>query len=278
MPDTSMNFMDFLEGIYGRSAKEDIASLTGMSADDLQKAAQAFTPAFLQGLMSARRASGLMGQAVSQSSGMGMPSFASFWPDEMKDAMQSLMEQSTEAARKMSKASSEGADASYPFNLFADQKDAMDQLYTSFMGKSMQDQLCEQTAQATGIPAAQLKALYPVLTTYGLIPLIPPALDDPAGWVDYLGDMGRRNMKQASRELEAMPSPVSAAFEGLLAGLYPKSQASTEPELSEEEQAAQKMAELKDATLEMQTNYIKGLNSLFESYQAGFDKGEDGKS
>ncbi len=264
MADTLMNFMDFLEDIYGRSATDQIAQISGLSAEDLRKASDAFAPAFLDSLMQTRSA------APSSNDGLS-PSFGNFWPKDMQDAMKNFMDQSMKLANK----SASTADASsFPFSAFAQQKGPMDQLYQSFMGQAMQAGLCENVSRATGIPKEQLQSLFPLLTTYGLIPLMPPSLDDPAGWVDYLGDMGRRKFRQANRELDAMPSPVSAAFDGLLAGFFPDA-VRKEPTPAEQaaEKAEKQVEEFREASLEMQTHYIKGLNSLFESYQTGLTKG-----
>lgn len=263
MADRLMNFMDFLDDIYGRSASDQIAQVTGLSPEDLRKASDAFAPAFLNSLMQTRSA------APSSSDGLS-PGFGNFWPKEMQSAMQSFMEQSLAMASK----AGDTVDAKdFPFSAFAQQKGPMDQLYQAFMGQAMQAGLSENVSRTTGIPKEQLKSLFPLLTTYGLIPLMPPSLDDPAGWVDYLGDMGRRKFRQANRELDAMPSPVAAAFDGLLAGFFPNA-VKKEPTPAEQaaEKAEEKIEEFREASLEMQTHYIKGLNSLFESYQAGLAK------
>ena len=183
------------------------------------------------------------------------------------------MTQSAEAAKQFSPASSEET-AAFPFNVFADQSGPMDKLYQVFMGQVAQAQLMDEVSKTTGISASQLTTLFPMLTTYGLMPLMPPALDNPAGWVDYMGDLGRRNFRQANKEFEAMPNPVTAAFDGLLTGFFPQSAHSQpEPTPPEPDQAQQ----VRDASLAMQANYIKSLNSLFENYQNGFGKSDEDK-
>jgi hypothetical protein len=274
MADMSMNFLDFLDEVYGKTVREQIAAAANMKPADLQKAADAFAPAFLQGLMQ-------MSKFAAQSSGnspSSSPNLMDLWPEEMRSAMQGLIDQAQKATKEFSGSS---PSSSLPFALFQQSgtNNPMEQLHKSFMAYSAQTQLCDQVAKATGLPIDQLQTLFPMLTAYGLMPLMPPKLDDPAGWVDYLGSLGRQNFQRASKELGEMPSPLAAAFEGWRAGFYPESEPAPEKPapLSDEEIAAKKMAELNDAALEMQTNYMKGLNSLFESYQAGFDKTREEK-
>ncbi len=274
MADMSMNFLDFLDEVYGKTVREQIATATNMKPADLQKAADAFAPAFLQGLM---QMSKLAAQSPATSTS-SPPNLMDLWPDEMRSAMQSMVDQ----AQKATKESGGSSASSLPFALFlqpSGTNNPMEQLHKSFMAYSAQTQLYDQVAKATGLPMDQLQTLFPMLTTYGLMPLMPPKLDDPAGWVDYLGSLGRQNFQRASKEFGEMPSPFAAVFEGWRAGFYPESEPVAEQPapLSDEEIAAQKMAELNDAALEMQTNYMKGLNSLFESYQAGFDKAREDK-
>ncbi len=273
MTDMSMNFLDFLDNIYGKAVREQIATATNMQPADLQKAADAFTPAFLQGLMQMSKLAAQSPESRASSS----PDLMDLWPDEMRSAMQTLIDQ----AQKTTQQLGGSASSSFPFSLFqqSDAAHQMEQLHQSFMAYSAQSQLCDQVAKATGLPIDQLQALFPMLTAYGLMPLMPPKLDDAGGWIDYLGSLGRQNFQRANKELGDMPNPFAAAFEGWRSGFYPK----TDPEpakpaaLSDEEIAAKKMAELNDAALEMQTNYMKGLNSLFESYQTGFDKAREEK-
>lgn len=271
LADNSANFLDFLENVYGKAAREQISTATDLSTQELQKAANAFAPAFLQGLMQ-------MSQAASKEavrSGAASPSsnLTALWPEDMQKAMQAVLDQGSKAMQELGISPSS---ANMPLAALHQMggSDPISQLHQSFMAYSAQSQLCEQVAKATGLPQSQLQSLFPLLTAYGLMPLMPPKLDDPAGWVDYLGTMGRQNFQRANKELEAMPSPLAAAFEGFRDGFFPKAQdeAPAPKALSEEEIAAQKIAELNEATLEMQTNYLKGLNGLFESYQEGFEK------
>ena len=267
MVGSGMNFLDFLENIYGRAALEQIESLSGLDRKDIELASDAFAPAFLKGLMRARESSPSSGTGPEAQS----PSFANFWPTEMTQAMQDFMTESARAAKQFSPSSSAETTA-FPFNILAEQSGQMDKLYQVFLGQVAQAQLMDDVSKNTGISHNQLRTLFPMLTLYGLLPLmpqsIPPSMDDPAGWVDYLGAMGRQQFRQANRELDAMPSPVNAAFDGLLSGLFPKAGAA-EPVAAEPDRAQQ----VRDAGLELQTTYIKGLNSLFESYASGVNKG-----
>ena len=268
MTDNAGNFLDFLEGIYGRAATEQIAKLSGLKEEDIRTASEAFVHAFLSSLMQARSSKASVG-------GDASPSFANFWPKEMQEAMQTFVNQSAETAKQFAPSDSSDNQA-FPFNVFAKQQGQMETLYQVFMGQVAQAKLMDDVAQATGISHNQLKTLFPILTTYGLMPLMPPSLDDPAGWVDYLGDMGRQRFREASRDLDAMPNPVSAAFDGLLSGLYPSVASETgTSEPSPQETAEAKLGELQEASLALQTNYIKSLNSLFEGYQPGKDQGKD---
>ncbi|MCV6547794.1 MAG: hypothetical protein OIF56_11015 [Cohaesibacter sp.] len=266
MADISMDFLDFLDQVYGKTVREQLSQATHMSADDLRKAADAFAPAFLQGLMHMGQ---YARQGSTQISSASSPSLLDLWPTEMQDAMQSLLQQGSKAAETFGQSSQSG----FPFAFFTDPAHAMplEQLHKSFLAYSAQTQLCEQVAKASGLDKEQLQLLFPMLTAYGLMPLVPPKLDDPAGWIDYLGSLGRQNFQKANKELDAMPNPLAAAFEGLRAGLYPQSAAKVAEPLSDEEIAAQKMAQLSETAMEMQSNYMKGLNGLFESYQAGLD-------
>ncbi len=268
----SNSFLGFLEGLYGRSAIEQIAQVSGVDRKDLEAAGDVLMPVFLEGLQKARSQSHKSPSFGAQSGLDQTPSFDSFWPAEMVDAMQEFTSQSAQAAKAFS-ASPPADNSAFPFSILGGQTVPMEKLYQAFLGQIAQEQLIREASKKTGIPGSQLKTLFPMLTTYGLMPLMPqfavPAADDPAGWIDYLGDMGRRNFRQTNRELEALPSPFAAAFDGLLAGFFPKEAAPTPPEPDH----AQKV---RDANLDLQATYIKGLNSLFETYQAGFsDKTKD---
>lgn len=271
MTNMATNFLDFLESIYGRAAVDQIIKSSGMDRDEVTKASDAFVPAFLDSLIEARSKS-----HTSHSDPEGdMPSFGNFWPKEMVDGMQTFLQQSVEAAKSMSDSPKQSDVEGFPFSLYAQQKDAMDNLYQVFMGQMAQAKLMDDVSRATGIAPNQLKSLFPMLTTYGLMPMMPqmaaPSMDDPAGWVDYLGDMSRKGFKQANRDLDAMPSPLHAAFEGLMAGLYPPS---PEAEKPQEAPSPDKAQDVRDATLELQANYIKGLNTLFEQYANGVQQGQ----
>ena len=259
MSNTNGNFLDFLENIYGRQATDQICKLAGMDRDEVSKACEAFTPAFLHSLMAAK------GGAAAG----GPDSLGKLWSSDLQKAMSDVMSQGMKTAQSFA-AKDKDESAAFPFNLYADQTETLDQLYQTFMSQMAQAKLMDEVGKATGMEAGQMRKLFPVLTAYGLMPLMPPSPDDPAGWVDYLGELGRANMRQATRKLDAMPNTANAAFEGLLAGLYPKA-----PDPVPMEEPEDKMEELKDASLTLQTNYIKGLNSLFESYAAGFEGEKD---
>lgn len=265
-------FVDFLQSVYGQDAMNQIANLSGMSVDDIRKASESFTPAFLDGMMA-------MGASGSSKTTSGSQDA---WQAMLANSTHSLMQQGQEAMEMWKQAPmpnlfKAAAPSGQSEDWFTSHKAQMEQFYHQFMqhmGKESHRQFLNQASEATGIPASQLQALYPILTAYGMMPLMPPSMDDPAGWVDYLGDMGRRKFREVNKEMGALPSPMAAAFEGLLAGFFPASQdAKAAPTaVTDEEKAAAQMEELKEAGLEFQTNYIKGLNTLFESYQSGFDK------
>ena len=274
MGETKGDYLGFLESIYGRTAVDQITQMSGMTRADVEKASEAFAPLFLKSLIDARS------QSHKSHSGADMPTFADLWPSEMNEAMQTFMTQSSEAAKNFAPSSSDDATA-FPFNILSQQASSMEKLYQVFMGQVAQAQLLNDVSKATGVSPSQLQTLYPMLTTYGLMPMmsqmapykVPPAMDDPAGWVDYLGELSRKGFRMANKELDAMPSPVNAAFDGLLAGMFPKAP-DPEPVPDPSDSAQQ----VRDASLELQANYIKGLNSLFESYAAGLngDKSDKG--
>ena len=242
------DFLDFLDGLYGRDAIETLMQRTDLARGDLAAASDAFVPVFLENLNK-------LGGTV--------------WPQEMVEAIEAFHAQSAELVRDAPK----GKSAS-PFSLYKGQTGdiagAMSQLHRSFMGEMAQAQWVEQVSKTTGIAPGKLETLFPLLTTYGLMPLMPfampPAMDDPVAWMDYWGAWGRRGFRQASRDLDAMPSPLNAAFEGLLSGLFPKAEPE-EPIPSPSD--SDKVREIREAGLELQANYIKGLNSLFEQYSKG---------
>lgn len=260
MDQTFGNFLDFLDSVYGNQATDQICKLAGMDRDDVRKASEIFTPAFLQSLMAAKQSAG-----TSPNPSSAMEAF--FSPDLQK-AMQDVMTQGMKTAKSFAPGTKDETTA-FPFNLFAEQNETLDQLHQTFMSQMAQARLMDEMGKATGLDPAKLRKLFPMLTAFGLMPLMPPSPDDPAGWVDYLGEMGRANMRRANKKLDAMPNPLNAAFDGLLAGLYPEV---VVKEPTPAEQAEDKMEELKEASLTLQTNYIKGLNSLFEQMQTGMDK------
>ena len=257
------DYLDFLDSVYGGKATDQICKLVNLERDDLHKIGDAFAPAFLQSLLAARKPGGAGSQAAT---GLG-----NFWSSDLQKAMQDFMCRSARAAKSFAPASKEDNQA-FPFNLFAEQSAQMDQLYQSFMTQVAQARLMEDVGKATGLDQGRLRKLFPLLTAYGLMPLMPLmplTMDDPAGWVDYLGEMGRQNFKQASRDLDAMPNPMSAAFDGLLAGLYPAAEKEAPPPATESQG---KMEQFKDASLTLQTNYVRGLNTLFEQYASGLER------
>ncbi|SNY92074.1 hypothetical protein SAMN04515647_2321 [Cohaesibacter sp. ES.047] len=261
MDDTKSQFLTFLDQIYGHAAIEQISTLTGLDGNDLAKASDVFVPTFLTELMKTFGPDGDPSPPLETSRTTPNP----FWPEAVSDAMASLLEQGASSAAASS-ASGQDRHGAFPMDLIAGQSAAMESLYQVFMGQMAQARLMEDARRATGLSRQQLSELFPLLTTYSLLPLSPrmmmPAMDDPAGWMDYWGDFTRRTFRQASEELEAMPSPLHAAFDGLLAGFYPDATKAEAPE--KEPDPAQ---EMRDATLELQTQYLKGLNSLFEHYQ-----------
>ena len=274
MTNMATGYLDFLEGLYGRAAIDQIMKASGLDRTQVEKASEAFAPAFLDHLLDARNKS-----MQSFGVGKGPTDLTKFWPPEIADVMQRLLKDTAKAAQSMA-GSKKGADASaFPFNLYTDQIETMQKLNQVFMGQVAQARLMEDVTKATGISTDQLQMLFPMLTTYGLLPLMPqmstPAMDDPAGWLDYLGTMGRKTFQQANRDIGAMPNPLHAAFEGLMSGLYPKITASEQPAPSLE---ADKAQEVRDATLELQANYLKGLNSLFEHYASGIENGQKSKT
>lgn len=263
MDQTFGNFLDFLDSVYGRGATDQICSLSGMDRDEVRKASALFTPAFLQSLMAAKQNTA---PAAGDAATLG-----SFFSPDLQKAMQDVMSQGLKTAQSFAPASKQET-LSFPFNVFAEQGESLDQLYQTFMSQMAQARLMDEMGKATGLDATKMRKLFPMLTAFGLMPLMPPSADDPAGWVDYLGELGRANMRRANKELDAMPNPLNAAFDGLLAGFYPDS---VIKEPSPTEVAEDKMEELKEASLVLQTNYIKGLNSLFEQMQPGIDKSKN---
>lgn len=257
MDQTFGNFLDFLDGVYGRQTTDQICTLTGLDRDDVYKASEAFTPAFLQSLTAARKNA----QDLSASSSP----MDNFFSPDLQKAMQDVMAQGMKPTQNFSSGAKDEAVA-FPFSLFSEQNDSLERLYQIFMSQMAQTKLMDEMGKVSGLDAAKMRKLFPMLTAFGLMPLIPPSPDDPAGWVDYLGELGRANMRRANQELDAMPNPLNAAFDGLLAGLYPASVAKELPPCED------KIEELTEASLTLQTNYIKGLNSLFRQMQKGIDK------
>ncbi len=262
MTNMATGYLDFLEGLYGRAAIDQMMTASGLDRAQIEKASEAFAPAFLDSLMEARNKS-----MQAFSSNADLTSLSKLWPSDIADVMQNFLSDSAKAAQSMA-GSPKNADPSvFPFNLYTEQMETMQKLNQVFMGQVAQAQLMDEVAKATGIPTNQLQTLFPMLTTFGLMPLMPqmaaPAMDDPAGWMDYLGAMGRSSFQQANRDLGAMPSPLHAAFEGLMSGLYPKN---APPEQAAPPPETDKAQDVRDATLELQANYLKGLNDLFEHY------------
>nr|WP_321445428.1 hypothetical protein [uncultured Cohaesibacter sp.] len=268
MGSMASGYLEFLEGLYGRAAIDQIMEVSGLERAEMAKASDAFAPAFLDSLAKMREQS-----LAAFGSASPKTDLSKFWPAEMSELMQGFLKEANKAAQSFAQSSGKGSDAStFPFSLYAGQMDKMEKLNTVFMGQMAQAQLMDDVARNTGISTDQLKSLFPMLTTFGLMPLMPqmasPSLSDPSGWMDYLGAMGRRNFRQANREMDAMPSPLHAAFEGLLAGLYPKSA----PAAPAPEAKTDKAKKMQDAAMELQANYLKGLNSLFEQYAPERDK------
>ncbi|TLP45634.1 hypothetical protein FDK21_12885 [Cohaesibacter sp. CAU 1516] len=256
-------YLDFLEGLYGRAAIDQMMETSGLDRAEIEKASDAFAPAFLDSLAKMRDQSlAAFGNSAATSD------LSSLWPSEMSDLMQGFLKEANKAAQSFAKSPDTDANASaFPFSLYAEQMDRMEKLNTVFMGQMAQAQLLEEATRTTGISASQLKSLFPMLTTFGLMPLMPqmatPSLNDPTSWMEYLGAMGRRNFREANRDFDAMPSPLHAAFEGLLAGLYPQKSKAPSPSSAAKPDRAQ---EMQTAAMELQANYLKGLNSLFEHY------------
>jgi len=247
-------YLDFLEGLYGRAAIDQMMETSGLDRADVEKASDAFAPAFLDSLAKMRD------QSLAAFGGSAATSdLSTLWPSEMSELMQGFLKEANKAT--------------FPFSLYADQMDRMEKLNTVFMGQMAQAQLLEEAARTTGISTSQLKSLFPMLTTFGLMPLMPqmatPSLNDPTSWMEYLGAMGRRNFREVNRDLDAMPSPLHAAFEGLLAGLYPQK---SEPPAPSSAAKPDKAQEMQAAAMELQANYLKGLNSLFDHYAPARNK------
>ena len=265
MNEMATNYLDFLQSVYGKAAIEQMKDMSGLELSDIEKASDAFAPTFLKSLLDRPQT-----PVLSPGSAEGTATtFADIWPAEMVEAMQSFLAESTKAAEALGVTTQPSDKSAFPSSLAAKQQNQMEKLYQVFLGQMAQAQLMDDAAKTTGIPVGQLKKLFPMLTTYGLLPLMPhnsmPSLDDPAAWVDYLGAVGRQTFRQANRDLDSMPSPLHAAFEGLLAGLYPHQNEAKTPTNA----TSDKAQDVRDATLELQANYIKGLNHLFDHYTTG---------
>ena len=263
MADGQSTFLAFLEGLYGKEAVDRLMTASGLRPSELKAASDAFAPTFLSSLLSALPAN-MAAQQANATSGFGL---GALWPKEVAEAMQGYLAKAPLAEKSQSGATGSATSPFFPFltrDPLKEQQDAMERLQKVFMGQVAQMELMEDVSRRTGIAQEQLQTLFPMLTTYGLLPLMPfsatPAMDDPADWVDYLGEMGRRTMRQTTKDLEALPNPLHAAFEGLRAGLYPK------PEAPPERLETDHVQAVRDASLELQANYLKGLGSLFESY------------
>ncbi|WP_319530965.1 hypothetical protein [uncultured Cohaesibacter sp.] len=260
MGEDKSQFLTFLNQIYGQETVDQIARMSGLDRADLAKASEVFVPTFLSELVTTFNP-----QSKSPSSPSETAQFAAgnFWPKEISEAMAQLFKQGSESAKAFARSGGESK-STFPNGFLAGRGAAMEDLHKVFMGQMAQMRLMEEAKRATGLSNQQLSSLFPMLTTYGLLPLSPqmltPALDDPAGWVNYWGELGRRSFREAKRDFGSMPSPLNAAFEGLLAGLYPDSTPATAPQ-------PDPAKEVRDASLELQAQYLKGLTSLFEHYQ-----------